>query len=81
MNVNINNEKELIYDFFSLPHNPEELFTLLYLLGKKDNYEIYKAIYNETRDIFCVKIIPLDKNIIEIDKSGKVSENSSKLFL
>ena len=80
MSVNINNEKTLFYDFFSLPHNPEELFTLLYLLGKNDNYEIYKAIYNETRDIFCVKIIPLDKNIIEIDKSCKVSENSSKLL-
>ena len=48
------------YDFLSLPHNPEELFTLLYILEKKSNYEIYKAIHNETREIFAIKIIPLD---------------------
>ena len=51
------------YDFLSLPHNPEELFTLLYIIEKKENYEIYKAINNETREIFAIKIIPLDTKI------------------
>ena len=65
MYQNIKNGKTVFYDFFSFPHNPEDLFTLLYLIGKSDNYKIYKAINNETREIFCIKIISLDKNITE----------------
>ena len=61
MNQNSNNIKTRFYDFLSYPHNPEELFTLLYIIEKKENYEIYKAIYNETREIFSIKIIPLDE--------------------
>ena len=78
MNQNLHNGKFLNYDFFSFPHNPEELFTLLYLIGKSENNEIYKAINNETRDVYCVKIISLDKNIE--NENNKNSENSSKLF-
>lgn len=79
MNQNINNGKSLFYDFFSFPHNPEELFTLLYVIGKNDNYEIYKAINNETRDVYCVKIITFEKNNVEFE-NNKNDENSSKLF-
>ena len=78
-NQNINNGKTLFYDFFSFPHNPEELFTLLYLIGKGDNYEIYKAINNETREIFCIKIYQLDKNNSDFENT-KNNEISSKLF-
>ena len=78
-NQNINNGKTLFYDFFSFPHNPEELFTLLYLIGKGDNYEIYKAINNETREVFCIKIYQLDKNNNDFENINK-NENSSKLF-
>ena len=56
------NEKNF-YDFLSFPHNPEELFTLLYIIEKNENYEIYKAIYIETREIYAIKIIPLDNKI------------------
>ena len=45
----------LFHDFFSYPNNPEELFTPLYLLYKSEKCEIYKAIYNITREIFCIK--------------------------
>ena len=45
----------LFYDFFSYPNNPEELFTPLYLLYKSEKCEIYKAIYNLTREIYCIK--------------------------
>ena len=55
------------YDFLSFPHNPEDYYTLLYMIEKNDNYEIYKAINNETREIFSIKIIPLD-NKISYDK-------------
>ena len=68
MEETFNKGNLIFYDFFSFPHNPENLFTLLYLLYKKETYEIYKGIFNETRDVFCIKIIPLDKN----------GENSSK---
>ena len=68
MEQNFNKGNLLFFDFFSFPHNPEELFTLLYLLYKNETYEIYKGLHNETRDIYCIKIIQLDK----------ASENSSK---
>ena len=60
MNDNMSLLKINFYDFLSLPNNPEELFTLLYIIEKKSNYEIYKAIHNESREIFSIKIIPLD---------------------
>ena len=64
MNENITNYiKPQFYDFLSLPHNPEDIYTLLYIIEKNDNYEIYKAINNETRDIVSIKIIPLDNKI------------------
>ena len=78
-NQNINNRKIFFYDFFSFQNNPEELFTLLYLIGKGDNYEIYKAINNETREVFCIKIYQLDKNNNDFENNKK-NENSSKLF-
>ena len=64
--------KTFFYDFFSNPNNPEELFSLLYLLHKSEKDEIYKAKYNETKEIFCIKKISLDN--IFIDK------NTSKNF-
>lgn len=79
MYQNINNEKTVFYDFFSFPHNPEDLFTLLYLIGKSESYEIYKAINNETREVFCIKIISLDKNIID-NENYQNNEKTSKLF-
>ena len=68
MSQELNGVNTLFFDFFSFPNNPEELFTLLYLIGKNDNYEIYKAIYKETREVFCIKIIPLDRKINEKEK-------------
>ena len=66
------------FDFFSFPHNPEKLFTLLYLIGKNKNYEIYKAINNDTREVFCIKIISLEKISNEKENNRK-SDNSGKL--
>ena len=54
-NAIINTNQTLFHDFFSNPNNPEELFTPLYLLHKSEKCEIYKAIYNSTREIFCIK--------------------------
>ena len=54
-NAIINTNQTLFHDFFSNPNNPEELFTPLYLLHISEKCEIYKAIYNSTREIFCIK--------------------------
>lgn len=69
-----NDEKTAFFDFFSFPHNPEDLFTLLYLIGKDQNHEFYKAINNETREVFCIEIISFEKNTNEKEKS-KNEEN------
>ena len=58
-----NNYNIKSHDFLSFPHNPEDLFTLLYKIEKNPNYEIYKAIDNETREIYSIKIIPFDDRI------------------
>ena len=69
----IDTNQTLFYDFFSYPNNPEELFTPLYLLYKSEKCEIYKAIYNLTREIFCIKKFH-SENFFNNDK------NSSKYF-
>ena len=82
-NININS-----YDFLSFPHNPEDFYTLLYVIEKNDNYKIYKAIHNETREIYAIKIIPLDNRIsyqqlkkeFLIMKSLKNCENIVKYY-
>ena len=77
MNQN-NNGKTTFFDFFSFPHNPEDLFTLLYIIDKDENHELYKAIYNETREVFCIEIILLGKNTNEKEKTKK--NNISGIF-
>ena len=62
-NMEINPIKTTFFDFLSFHQNPENLFTLLYPIHKSDNEEIYKAIYNKTREIFCIKIFLYEKNI------------------
>ena len=75
---NVDNQNvTLLYDFFANPNNPEELFTLLQLLYKSVKYEIYKAIYNETNEIFCVKKFFLE-NFWKEKISGKNFYNKMK---
>ena len=74
--INYTNQT-LFHDFFSNPNNPEELFSLLYPLYKSDKCEIYKAIYNETREIFCIKKFSTE-NIITDKKASKNFYNKIK---
>ena len=61
-NVN-NNEKQNSKDFpqfsdiLSISSNPEEIFTLLYPIGHGGFGTVYKAIHNETKIIYAIKII------------------------
>ena len=85
---NNSNSKNEFYDFVSLPHNPEEIFELLYIIQKNERYEIYKAINNQTREIYSIKIISLGdsafyqklKEEIIIMKSLNKCENVVKYF-
>ena len=72
-----NSNTTLFHDFFSNPNNPEELFSLLYLLHSSEKSEIYKAIFNETREIFCIKKFGLD-NIFTERKTSKNFYNQMK---
>ena len=74
-NTNIN--QTLFHDFFSEPNNPEDLFTPLFTIYKSDKTEIFKAIYNETREIFCIKKIN-SQNFLTNKKTSKNFYNQIK---
>ena len=85
---NIRNSKNEFYDFISLPHNPEEIFELLYIIQKNERYEIYKAINNESREVYSIKIVSLGDSTFHqklkeetlIMKSLNKCENVIKYF-
>ena len=60
-NINKKNtpKKELpkFSDILSITSNPEEIFTLLYPIGHGGFGTVYKAIHNETKTIYAIKII------------------------
>ena len=59
---NVNKKNENFYDILSIPSNPEDLFTLLYPIGKGAFGSVYKAIHNSTNKIYAIKIIDYSKN-------------------
>ena len=63
-NINNNNDDKLnskdfpkFSDILSISSNPEEIFTLLYPIGHGGFGTVYKAIHNETKIIYAIKII------------------------
>ena len=72
-----NTNQTLFHDFFSEPNNPEELFSPLFTIYKSEKTEIFKAIYNETREIFCIKKIN-SQNFLTNKKSSKNFYNQIK---
>ena len=58
----IKNNSPKFCDILSIPSNPEDLFTLLYPIGVGAYGQVYKAIYNETKEIFAIKIIDYSKD-------------------
>ena len=65
-NNNINNTYKKVSpkfsDILSISSNPEEIFTLLYPIGHGGFGKVYKAIHNETKTIYAIKIINFIKN-------------------
>ena len=49
-------------DILSIPSNPEDLFTILYPIGKGAYGQVYKAMHNETKEIYAIKIVDYSKN-------------------
>ena len=62
-NINIiKNNSPKFCDILSIPSNPEDLFTLLYPIGEGAYGHVYKAIYNETKEIYAIKILDYSKD-------------------
>ena len=51
-------------DVLSIPSNPEDLFTLLYPIGRGGFGKVYKAMHNNTNKIFAIKIIDYTKDCL-----------------
>ena len=49
-------------DVLSIPSNPEDLFTLLYLIGTGGFGKVYKAMHNSTNQIYAIKIVDYTKD-------------------
>ena len=49
-------------DILSISYEPEDLFTLLYLLHESNSSKTFKAIHNVTREIYAIKIISIIDN-------------------
>ena len=62
-NNSLNSSLPEFSDVLSIPTNPEDLFTLLYPIGKGSLGTVYKAIHNTSKKIFAIKIIDYMKNV------------------
>ena len=79
-NNNINNTYKKVSpkfsDILSISSNPEEIFTLLYPIGHGGFGKVYKAIHNETKTIYAIKII----NFINNSKNKSINNFQNIYF-
>ena len=61
-NQNKRNNSPNFCDILSIPSTPEDLFTLLYPIGRGVFGSVYKAMHNSTNKIYAIKIINYSKN-------------------
>ena len=61
-NQNKRNNSPNFCDILSIPSTPEDLFTLLYPIGRGEFGVVYKAMHNSTNKIYAIKIINYSKN-------------------
>ena len=61
-NQNKRNNSPNFCDILSIPSNPEDLFTLLYPIGRGEFGSVYKAMHNSSNKIYAIKIIDYSKN-------------------
>ena len=61
INNNINNSTNFC-DILSIQSNPEDLFTLLYPIGRGEFCSVYKAMSNITNQIYAIKIVDFSKH-------------------
>ena len=63
----------LFSDVLSIPSNPEDFFTLISLIGSGAFGHVYKAIHNESKKIYAIKIIQYFKEDINyIDNNNHI---------
>ena len=58
----VKNKKSKFYDILSIPSNPEDLFILLYPIGKGAFGSVFKALHKSTEKLYAIKIIDYSKN-------------------
>ena len=63
------NEIPKFADVLSIQSNPEDLFTLLFPIGKGAYGKVYKAIHKSTLKIFAIKIIDYTKDGLKNKKT------------
>ena len=63
------NEIPKFSDVLSIQSNPEDLFTLLFPIGKGAYGKVYKAIHKSTLKIFAIKIIDYTKDGLKNKKT------------
>lgn len=81
--INQIDKEPVFFDVLSIPSNPEDIFTLLYPIGKGAFGEVYKAIHNNSKRIYAIKILhfPKYKNTDEtISDENKLKEYYYKSF-
>ena len=77
--MNNANESPQFGDVLAIPSNPEDLFTLLYQIGTGGFGKVYKAMHNQTSQIFAVKIIDYTKDLKSNKKSISFNYQSIQL--
>lgn len=65
----------LFSDILSIPSNPEDIFTLLNPIGHGAFGYVYKAIHNQSKKIYAVKIINYFKDNINFLENKKHIDN------
>ena len=65
----------LFSDILSIPSNPEDIFTLLSPIGHGAFGYVYKAIHNQSKKIYAIKIINYFKENINFIENKKHINN------
>ena len=65
----------LFSDILSIPSNPEDFFTLISPIGSGAFGRVYKAIHNETKKIYAIKIIQYFKEDINYRDNNSHIDN------
>ena len=64
-----------LFDFLSLPNNPQEIFNILELIEDHNYYKIYNAIHIQSNCKFIIKILNITKYYESSQINGRVDSS------